>query len=118
MTHPTDTERAMQATAEAMVMFRIEPQPDNGAFLDIASVDNSGQMFRQRFTLDQLMVCALRGAMARDFGHVEMPPLRPEVATLLAADPSDHATRHAAAEACSRLLYRQIFPAENEGGAA
>ncbi|MFD5734362.1 hypothetical protein ACFWIY_16200 [Streptomyces sioyaensis] len=118
MTQPTDAERAIPATAEKLTMFHIEPQADNGAVLDITSRDDFGQMTRQRFTLDQLMVCALRDAMARDFGHVEMPPLKPEIATLLAADPSDQATRRAAAEACSRLLYQQIFPAENGSRAA
>ncbi|MEU5545018.1 hypothetical protein AB0G85_21875 [Streptomyces sioyaensis] len=116
MTHPTDARRAMQA--EAMAMFHIQPQPDNGAFLDITSIDSSGHMIRQRYTLDQLMVCALRDAMARELGHVEMPPLRPEYAALLATAPSDDAARSAAAEACSRLLYQQIFPAVNGSSAA
>ncbi|MFF7230044.1 hypothetical protein [Streptomyces sioyaensis] len=115
MTHPTEAKRAMQA--EAMAMFHIQPQPDGGAFLDIISIDNSGQRIVQRYTLDQLMARALRDAMDRELRHVEMPPLRPEHRALLVAG-SSAAARRAAAEACSRLLYQQIFPAANGSSAA
>ncbi|MFF4701397.1 hypothetical protein [Streptomyces chattanoogensis] len=118
MTHPTNAERILQAAAEKMTMFHIEAQPDNGAILHITSLVSPGQLFRQRYALDQRMVCALRGAIVRELGHIEMPPLPPEYAALRDADPSDHAAVSAAAEALSRLMYEQIFPPKDGNGAA
>lgn len=56
-------------------MFRLETDDNGRPLLVIISRDDCGQMWEQAFTMDPLMICALRDAMAREHGHAEMPPL-------------------------------------------